>query len=215
MSQAFNNGLYRFCRFWIRQTFRLMFRIEAHGLENIPAEGGCLLVSNHASFLDPPALGCRVTHRYFDYLAKRELFEVPLFGSLIRAVRAHPIRRGGVDRKSLRECASVLKQGGMLVLFPEGTRTRDGRLQEPKAGVAMIAAQADVPFVPAYVQGTFHVWPRHRKLPRPGKVRVFYGEPSELPQRREGMSSKDYYALCSEAMMEGIRALKDRAEAQS
>jgi 1-acyl-sn-glycerol-3-phosphate acyltransferase len=141
-------------------------------------------------------------------LAKSELFRIPGFAWLLRAVNAHPIRRQGVDRKAMRLCAELVRSGQMLLVFPEGTRTRDGQLQPGKPGVAMIAVQAGVPCVPAYIDGSYRAWPRHRLLPRPAKTRVFYGEPFDLPERAEGMTTREHYQLCADEMMRRIAQLR-------
>ena len=191
---------------------RVFFRLEAHGVERVPREGAFLLISNHASYLDPPLLGCSVP-RICHNLAKAELFRVPGLGRLIRAVKAIPIRRGGVDRQAMRRCVELLRSGKVVVLFPEGTRTRNGALQPAHAGAAMIALQAGAPCVPAYIEGTFRAWPRHRWFPLPAKVRICYGEPFALPEHPEGMHPKDHYQLCADEMMRRIAALKPGAPA--
>jgi 1-acyl-sn-glycerol-3-phosphate acyltransferase len=186
---------------------RILFRLETHGMERIPAQGGFLLVSNHASYLDPPLVGCLVP-RVVHNLAKSELFGVPVLGWMCRAVKAMPIRRGGVDREAMKLCVQILKSGKVVVLFPEGTRTQDGEMQTPRAGAAMIAVMAGVPCVPAYIDGTFRAWPRTRWYPWPAKVQAYYGEPFALPERPEGMNSKEHYQLCAEEMMRRIAALR-------
>lgn len=166
-----------------------------------------MLVANHASFLDPCLVGAPIA-RHLHFLAKAELFHVPILGRIARSVSAHPIRREGLDRNAMRECIDIMKSGEALVIFPEGTRTRDGQLQPGKGGPAMLAVQAGVQCVPAYIDGTFQAWPRTRALPRPTKVRVYYGKPFDLPKRPEGMSSKEHYNLCAEEMMRQIAALQ-------
>jgi 1-acyl-sn-glycerol-3-phosphate acyltransferase len=164
-------------------------------------------VANHASYLDPCIVGCRM-RRHFHSLAKSELFRVPGFGTLLRAVHAHPIRRQGLDRQAMRKCAELIRSGELLLLFPEGTRTRDGNLGLGKPGAAMIAVQAGAACIPAYVEGSYDVWSRARRLPRPGKLRVYFGSPFALPPRAEGMSSKEHYVLCAAEMMRRIAALR-------
>jgi 1-acyl-sn-glycerol-3-phosphate acyltransferase len=184
--------------------------LEVHGLENLPREGGRLLISNHASNLDPMLVGSPLP-RICRFLAKEELFEVPLFKYWMRAVGALPIHRGGVDRKAMGACVRLLKTGSLLVIFPEGTRTRDGLLGGGKPGVAMIAAQAGTPCVPTYVDGSFESFPRGGKFPRPVKIHVWYGPSFDLPPRQEGAGTKEHYQACADAMMARIGELRERA----
>src|SRR5213594_2355607 len=114
------NRFYAFMRFLAVALMRLLFRLEAVGRENIPERGPVLLVSNHSSVLDPPLIG-GMSDRQLTYLAKAELFEIPLFGALIRGLNARPIRREGADPGALRTARRVLEEGGALLVFPEGT----------------------------------------------------------------------------------------------
>lgn len=199
---------YRFVRALILFLGRLLFRLEARGVENVPRHGGALLVANHASNLDPPLIAVSVP-RACHTLAKRELFDVPFLGWCIRRLYAHPIDRAGVDRRALRECVDVLRRGELLLLFPEGTRTPDGKLQPAKAGAAMIAAQADVPIVPVWIEGTFEALPRGRSWPRLRKVCIHFGPPF-LPQEilvHGGSDRRRAYDLLAQEMMKRIATL--------
>lgn len=201
---------YRLVRWVIRWAARILFRVEWHGVEKLPSQGAYLCVANHASYLDPPLVACGMP-RECHTLAKAELFDVPILGWLIQHLHAHAVRRGGVDRAALRQCVDILRQGNILLLFPEGTRSRDGELQPQKNGAAMIATMADVPIVPTYVEGTFEAWPIGRRLPRLRKIRVFYGEPF-LPPRTTAGERPDYDAL-SQDIMSRIASLKAEAAA--
>jgi 1-acyl-sn-glycerol-3-phosphate acyltransferase len=114
-------------------VMRLLFGLEARGTEHIPRSGALVLVANHSSVLDPPLVG-GVAPRPLTYLAKAELFDIPLFGRLIRGVNARPLRRDGADAGALRTALRVLDDGGALLVFPEGTRGPEGALREPKRG---------------------------------------------------------------------------------
>ena len=202
--------LYAPSRTVIRFLCRVLFRLEVHGESNVPERGGFMLISNHASNLDPPMLGCMLK-RPLHFLAKSELFKMPVLNWWARNVNAHPIRRGAVDRGAMREVNRILREGHGLVIFPEGTRTRDGSLQPAKAGVAMMAVQAGAPCVPAYVDGSYQAWPRDRLFPLPRKIRIFYGESFSLPPRPDGVSSKEHYHLCASEMWRRIDALREKA----
>lgn len=142
----------------------------------MPPTGGALLASNHQSFLDPPLVGTPLPRQVY-YMARRSLFDVPGLGAYIRALKSFPVGRAGVDRGAMRQAVALMRGGQAVVLFPEGTRSPDGRVQPFRAGFALLAAQAGVPMVPVAIDGAFEAWPRQRRFPWLGRVRVAYGEP--------------------------------------
>jgi len=188
---------------------RLLFRLRAEGAEHVPAEGAVLIASNHASLLDPPLVGVSTT-RELTFLAKAELFDIPLFGGVIRRLNARPVRREGGDARALRTALRVLEEGGVLLIFPEGTRGDERVLREGKAGAGMIAVLSGAAVVPVYVSGSGQAWPRGRRLPRRGRVTVSFGAPLHFA-RVEGGERKEQYEAASRAMMGAIARLRDRA----
>ncbi|PKO19352.1 1-acyl-sn-glycerol-3-phosphate acyltransferase [candidate division BRC1 bacterium HGW-BRC1-1] len=204
---------YRLVHFTFGLLCKLLFRAEAVTPENLPITGGLLVCSNHASNLDPPLIAVQVP-RELHFMAKAELFSNPLFGRIIRALNAHPVKRDGVDRKTLREYLDVLKGGGALIIFPEGTRTTDGNLQTSKTGAAMIAAQAGVPVMPIYVDGSFEAMPRGKSWPRRTKVRVYYGKPFDTAEILAAGDRKDRYERLAAEIMRRIAELRDDAIAR-
>jgi 1-acyl-sn-glycerol-3-phosphate acyltransferase len=184
---------------------RMLFRLEARGTEHVPRTGPLLLVANHSSVLDPPLVG-GMAPRPLTFLAKAELFDIPLFGALIRGVNAHPLRREGADSAALRTALRVLDGGGALLVFPEGTRGPEGVLREPKAGAAMLAILSGAPVVPAYIKGSGGAWPKGRALPRPAKVVITFGPPLTF-QRAAGTDRKAHYEATSRALMAAIGRL--------
>jgi 1-acyl-sn-glycerol-3-phosphate acyltransferase len=190
-------------------VMRLLFRLRSRGAEHVPATGPVLLVANHVSVLDPPLIG-GVTRRPLAFLAKAELFEVPGLGGLIRRLGARPLRREGADASALRTALRVLKGGGALLVFPEGTRGEEGVLGPAKAGAGMLAVLGGAPVIPVYVSGSGRAWPRGRKLPRPARVTVTFGPP--LPVATGGRANrKDDYEAVSREMMAAIAGLRDSA----
>ena len=181
---------------------RLGFRLEGRGGHHVPPTGPLLVVANHSSVLDPPLVG-GVCPRQLTFLAKAELFRVPGFGALIRALGAHPVRREGSDAAALRTAQRLLAEGKALLVFPEGTRGEEGRLREAKPGAALLAMQTGVPVVPAYVAGSGRAWPRGRRLPKPAKVVVTFGPPLRLP-RATGPGRKEQYEAASRQIMAAI-----------
>lgn len=126
---------------------------SVEGRENVPMKGGLIVASNHISFWDPPLVGTAVG-RELHFLAKEELFRNAVFGSLIRSFNAIPIRRGVADLSGLNKAMEVLRAGRALIMFPEGSRMRDGRLHRARPGVGMLAAGTDARILPCYIAGS-------------------------------------------------------------
>jgi cytidylate kinase len=201
------NRLYAVLRVPTIAIARTMFRLESRGRENIPAAGPVLLVSNHSSVLDPPLIGAAAA-RQLTFLAKAELFDLPLFGGFIRRVNARPIRREGADPSALRTAMRVLEDGGALLIFPEGTRGDEGIIRSAKTGAGMLAVLSGAAVVPVFVKGSGRAWPRGRKLPRPAKVTVTFGKALRFEAER-GADRKRQYEIASREMMEAIARLRD------
>jgi 1-acyl-sn-glycerol-3-phosphate acyltransferase len=186
-------------------VMRVLFRLEGRGMEHIPARGPVLLVANHSSFLDPPLVG-GASPRQLSFMAKEELFRVPGFGALIRRLNARPVRRDGADASALRTALRILQEGGVLLMFPEGTRGPEGTLREPKPGAAMLAVLSHAQVVPVFIEGSGNAWPRGRTLPRPAKVTVTFGPPMVF-ERRDAEGRKTDYETVSRQMMTAIGAV--------
>lgn len=168
--------LYRFCRYGIRIGGVLFFRLRHTGYENVADSGAMLLVSNHQSHLDPGFVGCGVRRPLF-FLARRTLFDPLFFGWLIHAVNAVPVDRDGNALGGIKESLRLLKQGEGLVIFPEGTRTPNGRLQTLRPGFVALARKTGATIIPASIVGAFEAWPRTRAFPLPHPVSVHYNAP--------------------------------------
>jgi 1-acyl-sn-glycerol-3-phosphate acyltransferase len=166
---------YEAVRWFALTWFSATGGLRASGMDHLPRSGGALLVSNHLSYLDVFVLGIPL-RRPLNYVARSTLF-VPVLGALIRSVGGFPIQREGMGASGLKETLRRLRRGGVVILFPEGTRSPDGRLGELKSGIAVLAQKARVPVVPAGVAGTFEAWPRTRPLPAPHAIRIHYGPP--------------------------------------
>jgi 1-acyl-sn-glycerol-3-phosphate acyltransferase len=186
---------------------RVVFRLEVRGAEHVPRAAPLLIVANHSSVLDPPIVAAAAP-RPLHFMAKAELFGVPLLGRLIRAVNALPVRREGSDPRALREALKILRGGQALLVFPEGTRGAEGVLREGKPGAGMLALLGGVPVIPAYIEGTGRALPRGRSLPRPVKVRVTFGPPLRF-DKCDGRPDKQQYREASRRMMAAIGLLKE------
>jgi 1-acyl-sn-glycerol-3-phosphate acyltransferase len=201
--------LYAVLKPWAVALMRLWFRLEARGVEHVPRTGAALVVTNHSSVLDPPIMG-GVMPRQLHFMAKAELFGIPVFGRLIRALNALPVRRGRSDPAALRMALKALAAGQALLVFPEATRQAEGQLGEGRPGAGMLAVLSGAPVVPAYIAGTGRAWPRGRSFPRPAKVRVHFGRPLRFvadgrPER------KAQYAAASRRMMAAIAQLREES----
>jgi 1-acyl-sn-glycerol-3-phosphate acyltransferase len=199
--------LYDSLKLLARVVLRLFFGLRTIGVENVPREGAVLLASNHVSLLDPPAVGAGLPRR-IHYMAKAELFRMPFVGALVRRLNAYPVEREGADAAALRHALLLLKGGQGLLVFPEGTRGTEGRLQPGRAGTGMLAALSEAPVVPVYVQGTGRALPRGASRPH---VTVRYGRPLQF-QRGRG---RHRYQEISEEIMAAIGRLKSEADVAS
>ncbi len=195
----------RFTTTWL---INLLFQTKGYGLENIPPTGPFVVASNHASFLDPYLIGFTSIQREVGFMAKEELFKVPLFGSIIRYCGAFPVKRGTRDEDAIQKFQDFLHSGKPLVIFPEGTRTLTGELQPAKKGVGMLLYNAKVPVIPAYIGGTFHCWPKGKLLPRPGKTFVTYGPPIPLDDLYSEKPEKATYRKIADRLMEHVARSK-------
>ena len=162
---------YSVTRFLVSSFFGWLTGWEVSGREQVPPAGGLVIASNHISFWDPPLIGSALP-RECHFLAKEELFATPVLGPLIRGLHAIPIRRGLADLSGMSRAIEVLKSGEALLMFPEGSRMRDGELHPARPGVGMMAVSANVPIVPCFISGS----------DRPGKwwnrssrVRISFG----------------------------------------
>lgn len=170
------------------------------GLEHVPVSGPAIIACNHVSFWDPilVGLGCR---REVHFMAKEELFRNPLFGWIIRAFNAVPVRRGAVDSGALRTAVEVLRSGGVLVIFPGGTRDRSDELRNPKPGVGFLALAAGAPVVPAHIAGSDRLL---RAFVGASKLELRLG----VPMAADGERTRAGYREFAGRVAEAIRRLK-------
>ena len=187
--------------------YGMFFRGEVVGLNSIPKRGGFLFAANHASHLDPPAIGSQVP-KQIAYFARKTLWKGGWSNWWMDQAGCIPVDRdGGSDVSAIKRVLRTLQEGKALILFPEGTRSADGELQEPKSGVGMIACRARVPVVPVRIFDSHHAWGRGKTM-RPGvSVTVVFGAPVEPSYFDDPAAGKARYQIASERIMARIAAL--------
>jgi len=168
--------LYDIARGFSRLAGALVWHWTVTGASRVPSRGGVILASNHQSFLDVLLIG-GACPRPVRYMARRTLWDHPVLGWLITDWKAIPVNRDRPGKDELRGIIDTVRGGEVLALFPEGTRTRDGSVGELRGGIGFLARKAQVPVVPVLILGAFRAWPRERKFPGPGRVRVAFGRP--------------------------------------
>jgi len=171
--------LYYLGHFLFTQLFRLLGRWQIAGGENIPPTGGAVIAPNHCSYLDPGVVGCGLKRPTY-FMGKKELFRVPILGSLIRRTGCFPVDRDKQDKEAIRMALSVLRDGNLLCMFPEGGRSPDGTLQQASGvGVALVASRAGVPIIPAVIRGTERAHPPGARFVHRASISITFGRPIE------------------------------------
>jgi len=202
---------------FFRLLFRVYFRARYYHAERVPLQGPVILACNHASFLDPLLVGsslCRALH----YLARENLFRFPVMGWLLRRWQVVPVDREGGGAKGLKAILERLLAGGAIILFPEGTRTRDGQLQPPRAGIGLAVIKSSAPVVPVRTFGAFEAYGRHLRWPRPRRLSVQFGRPLLFEQLRAEARTcskarlKEIYSQVADEIMAAITRLEPAEE---
>ncbi len=187
---------------------RLAFCLRVKGIENVPCSGPVIIAANHASYLDPVLAGCSIRRQTY-YLARHELFQIPVFRTLIRWCNAFPVRRDSAGSDSFRRAVSVLRRGGVLVMFPEGTRSQTGRLQRGLPGIGLVAALGRATIIPTFVRGSRRVLPPGARSVRFVPVTVEYGRPLPAPSVPPGTGRGRVYQETADRVMDEIRKLEE------
>ncbi|HEV3091156.1 MAG TPA: lysophospholipid acyltransferase family protein [Candidatus Cybelea sp.] len=187
---------YDFSKLTVRAMARVVWRARVFGAQNVPADGPLIVACNHRSYLDPPIMGSLCPRR-ISYMAKKELFDVPVLGTAIRALGAYAVDREGSATAAIRRSLEVLEGGGAVGIFPEGTRNRTGTVR-PQTGVALLASLAKAPVVPACIVGS------DRAL-RFGRIDVAFGSPLALESGRK--ATREDLAKFTAEIMSAIERL--------
>jgi 1-acyl-sn-glycerol-3-phosphate acyltransferase len=194
-----NTSFYDFAKFFVRVMARVFWRARVYGTQNVPAAGALIVACNHVSYFDPPLMGCLCPRR-IRYMAKKELFEIPVLGPVIRNLGAYSVDRRGSATAAIKRSLEVLDAGGAVGIFPEGTRNLTGTVA-PQTGVALLAAMSQAPVVPACIRGT------DRAL-RLARVDVAFGRPLMPPQAGRKARREELAKFTAEIM----KAIEELAE---
>jgi 1-acyl-sn-glycerol-3-phosphate acyltransferase len=191
------NPVYRTAWLLARFLLHLLFGYRTEGAEKVPEKGPVILTANHLSILDPIAIGAGIK-RPVSFLARADVFRLPVLSWLLPRLYAIPVERGTGDLSAIKGAIRALERGMAFGIFPEGTRSRSGRLQPFKTGVAAIAFRTGSPVVPVAVVGSEKAWPVGRKLFRLRQpIRVIYGDPIPVP-RKTKVSHQELESLTRE-----------------
>lgn len=183
----------------VNPMLRTYFQGRIYGAEQVPKTGPLVVVSNHASDFDPPIVS-NCVRRPVAFMAKQELFQVPVLATLIRLYGAYPVNRGAADRSAIRSAIASLDQGWATGVFLQGTRTRDGRVTDPKLGAALIASKSQAPLLPVCLWGTDKVLVKGRKLPQITPITVRIGAPIPAPPSGDRAALTAVTEQCAEVI---------------
>ncbi len=182
----------------IAKTF---FNYRVIGAENMIEEGPCIIAANHCSYLDPPLVGV-ACKRAIHYLARKSLLEIPVLGPILPQLNVIPVDQKNADRSALMGAIRVVRNGGAVLIFPEGTRSLDGRLQPAQPGIGMIVAKTGAPVIPVKISGSFDAFPRGSSRLRPHPVTVSVG--SVLRFDFFDLGGRDFYQKASDRILDAV-----------
>jgi 1-acyl-sn-glycerol-3-phosphate acyltransferase len=202
---------------FFRALYTFFFRWQVFNPERVPLKGPVILASNHASYLDPPLVGAGVK-RDINYLARDTLFRFPVVGWVLRSWNSVPVDRDGGGARGLKAILDRLLAGGGIILFPEGTRTRNGQLQAARSGIGLTVIKSTAPVVPVRVFGTYEAFGPHMKYPHPRRVAVKYGQPMQFQKLRDEAKTcskprlKEIYQEVADQLMSEISKLQPHSD---
>jgi len=196
-----------------RALYRFYFRWRVFNPERVPLKGPVILASNHASYIDPPLVGAALP-RAINYLAREDLFRFPVIGWVLHRWQTVPVDREGGGARGLKAILDRLLAGGAIILFPEGTRSRNGRLQPARSGIGLTVIKSRAPVIPVRVFGTFEAYSRHMRVPRPRSIAVKFGRPMDFAALRAEAQHcpkqrlKKIYQLAADQIMAEVARLE-------
>lgn len=188
---------YNIVRIFLVVLYKILFRYEVIGKHHIPEKGAVLLCSNHISLFDPPIIGIHLKRR-INFMAKEELFKIPVLGFCIRQLGAFPVKRGASDKRAIRTSLELLRDNKIFAIFPEGTRSKSGEIGKGLSGAGLIALKEPCTVVPVAITGPYHPFK---------KMKVVYGSPVNIDDLRGDKVTKEAAQEATERMMNAIRTL--------
>lgn len=204
-------ALYTFYQYFYCFLFKIYFRWELYGLENVPTEGGAILAVNHQSALDPPLAGSALRRKIW-YLGRKSLIEKRFVEFAVFARHIIPITRGKADLGAAKAIVRKIRGGEIVLMFPEGTRSIDGALGPGREGIGMFISHARSDVIPCCISGSRRALTKGAVFPRPRKIRVAYGSLMRYEEFEDCPRSREGYRMISEKVMERIAALKRQLE---
>lgn len=207
-------GLFKQPLYWLSRGFvyfclLLKYRLRVSGREHVPARGGAVIAANHCSYLDPPVMAGCSNRRIVHFMARDTLFSNPVARWFFPRVGVIALDRTKGDLGALKKAIATLKEGHVIGLFPEGTRSPDGQMREAKGGIGFLIAKGNVPVVPLYISGTFAAFPKGADKLRPGRLVARFGPPISPEEIRAAMPAKNDYEAVGALVMSRIRALAE------
>ncbi|HHT49161.1 MAG TPA: 1-acyl-sn-glycerol-3-phosphate acyltransferase [Firmicutes bacterium] len=196
--------LYRICRAILYGWLRLCYGFEVSGAEHLPEKGPVIVVSNHTNLIDPIVVGCSLRQRQVCFMAKEELFRIPLLGGLVRRLGAFPVKRGKGDRGAFRAALGILSADQVLGMFPEGTRHKDGKIHPLRPGAALLAVESGAMILPMVITGTERL-----KIFRFPRIKAYVGPAFKLAGDN---SKKELIRTGTEEIYRHLIALEKKAE---
>ena len=188
--------------------FKICFRLRVVGAENCPRRGALIVALNHASFFDPIIAGIAVS-RELNFMARDSLFKNRIFGIVLSLVNAFPLKREGADLGAMKLAIDKLSQGKAVLIFPEGTRSKDGKLGATKPGIGLLAASSGASILPCYIKGSMDALPRGAVFPRFRRISVYIGRPLQFDIN---VSGRDSYMRIAAEVMKAISELRGNSE---
>lgn len=204
-----DSPVYRYSTRLFKLYLLLWHRIKIIGAENMPKSGGVMIASNHASYIDPPAIGVAYRYRPVHFMARDTLWKKGFGAWWMNSVGCIPVSRGTGDMRALKTTVKMLKEGKVVSMFPEGTRTENGELQEAKGGIGFIIEKSQCVVVPAYIAGSFDAYAKGSKWIKPKTITVSFGKPITQEDFQALGSGRDAYDQHAALIMKRIAELKN------
>jgi 1-acyl-sn-glycerol-3-phosphate acyltransferase len=203
--------LYSILHFIFRLAFKVLFRWEIYGRENIPPSGGAILAANHTSFLDPILVGTSLDRKIY-FFARSSLFHPRPWSWLLKKLHTVPVERNKPAPSSIKRVLRLLKSGRLILMFPEGTRGSGETLSKARGGVGMMAAKSGLPVIPVYISGAARILPKGARMIRPRKVKIIYGAAMRfVPDAGRARTKEEFHRIGNQVLGE-IAALRNQLE---